>query len=117
MIRPLICSIAGLLIALGSCQSLWAQAQTASPPAQESNSELDSALEKLTSKKAIAEVTRYRKALEKLKVDSQKEKDRFRNDLMDKFDLVSAHRHEGQRLRRSPEPAGCEIAAGESGRC
>lgn len=88
MIRPLICSIAGLLIALGSCQSLLAQAQTPNPPVKESNSELDSALEKLTSKKAIAEVARYRKALGKLEIDSQKEKGRLRKDLLGQFDIA-----------------------------
>ena len=88
MIRSLICSAAVLLTALVSCHSLLAQAQTAAPPVVESTSALDSALEKLTSKKAIAEVTRYRKALEKLEVDSLAEKDRLRNDLMDKLDTA-----------------------------
>ncbi len=88
MIRPLICRITVVLIALGSCQSLLAQAQMANLPARESNSELDSAFEKLTSKKAIAEVARYRKALKKLETDSQKEKDRLRNDLLGQFDIA-----------------------------
>ena len=53
MIRPLTCSIAGLLIAFGSCQSLLAQSQTATPAINKPTSALDSALEKLTSKKAM----------------------------------------------------------------
>lgn len=82
MVRPAPYSVAVLLIVLTLCHSGFSQ-EGRSPA-----SELDIALGKLTSKRAIAEVNRYRKALNKLAADTQKEKGRLRKELLDELDVA-----------------------------